>query len=284
MPFKNILVALDGSEYSQIASNYAIWMAGELGAELSGQHVVDPRVSDLFIAPEFAEELGFDESYDTADKVYRAMRRIGNVILELFSKQAFTRGVTADTFLDSGYVVEEILRRAKNHDLLVMGHRGKGYKKTSPAEMVIGSVAERVAVHAKCPVLLAVRPVDTLDQILVAYDGSEPARGALLAAEQLALKLNKKLKAMTVAISDRDMPNARLTVEQGEGYLREYRPQDVFMTGVGNPAQVLIDYAGTSNSLLVLGSYGYKDPNYTVMGSTTTYVVRRSPASLLIYR
>jgi len=283
MPFKNILVALDGSDCSQIAANYGIWLAGQLNAKLSGQHVVDPRVVDLFVAPEFAEELGFKESMETFDKVFRAFKKIGVVILDLFSKQAFTKGLTTDTYLDAGYTIEEIIKRADAHDLVVIGHRGRGHQK-APTELTTGSVAERVAFEAKPPVLIAMRPVDTLEQILVAYDGSEPARGALLAAESLAVTTGKKLKAMTVVHSSDRMAEAKLTVEQGESYLREFGSKNIFEIREGHPARTLIDYANTSNSLLVIGAYGFRSPDSTVLGSTTTYVARRTKSSVLIYR
>ena len=57
MTFKNILVALDGSSSSQLAADYGFWLATNLGASLSAQHVVDPRLVDLFVEPEFGEEL-----------------------------------------------------------------------------------------------------------------------------------------------------------------------------------------------------------------------------------
>ncbi|MBZ0187782.1 MAG: universal stress protein, partial [Candidatus Obscuribacterales bacterium] len=94
MPFRNILVAVDGSEYSQNAADYAFWLATELSAELVAQHVVDPRLVDLFVAPEFGEELGFSVAADTEDKVFRAIKKIGNVILELFVKEAKGRGIS----------------------------------------------------------------------------------------------------------------------------------------------------------------------------------------------
>jgi len=283
MPFKRILVALDGSAYSQLAAEYGIWLATELNASLSGQHVADPRVVDMFIAPEFAEELGFTQSVDTSEKVFRAIKKIGGLILELFSKEAFAHSLKTDTYLDVGYIKEEIIKRAADYDLTIIGHCGRG-QVPGVAEAVIGSVAERVVVESAKPVLVALSAVRDVKEILVAYDGSEPARGALLLGERLAVSVDRPLKVITVISANDQMPQAHLTVEQGEAYLHEFKDKKVFEIREGLPASILLEQARVSGGLLVLGAYGYRQPDATVLGSTTTHVLRRAQTSVLVYR
>jgi nucleotide-binding universal stress UspA family protein len=283
MTFKKILVALDGSQNSQIAANYGFWLASNLQADLAGQHVVDPRLVDLFIEPEFAEELGFSQSIETSEKVFSALRKIGKVILDLFSKEAAGRGFKTTTFLDEGYIVDEILKYAEEFDLLVMGHRGRGQKKL-PTGLMLGSVAERVVVGSDVPVLITVQPVTEIKQILVAFDGSEPSRGALLMAENLAKRTESKLKALTIIPSEKHKEDARIIREQGESFLREYWVDEVFSIKEGAVSDTLLDYANTSNSLLVLGAYGFGDPDKNVLGSTTTKIIRETKTSVLVYK
>ncbi len=283
MPFKNILIALDGSKYSQIAAEYGFWLASSLDSGLAGIHVLDPRLVDLFIAPEFAEALGFSRSVDTAEKVFVALRRIGKVILDLFATEAIGRGIKATTILGEGYIVDEILREARSCDLVIVGHRGRGECQV-PTDLVIGSVAERVAINCSKPVLIAVKPVSDLKQVLVAYDGSEAARGALLMAENLAKNANAKLKAITVVGSSKERAEAHLLIEDGRAYLREKWQEEVFSIEEGAVAPIILDYANVTNSLLVLGAYGFKNPDENILGSTTTRVVRNAKASVLIYK
>lgn len=283
MAFKDILVALDGSEYSQLAANYGMWLASEFDCDISAQHVVDPRIVDFFISPEFGEELGFSEAVDTSEKVFRAVKKIGTVILDLYSKEAVGRGLKANTFLDVGHIVEEIAKRAEKHDLVVIGHRGKGHKK-GPSHLMTGSVAERVILSTDKPVLVAIDPVEHLDQFLVAYDGSEASIGALLAAESLAKETRKHLEAVMVVSDPKHMADAKLTIEQGENYLREYHSEETFKIKEGPHAKTLLDHARATNSLLVLGAYGFNKADDTVLGSTATYIVRRARSSILVYR
>jgi len=283
MPFKKILVALDGSQNSQIAAEYAFWLASSLDATLTGQHVVDPRLVDLFVEREFAETLGFAHTLDASDKVFFALRKIGKVILDLFATQAAGRGLKASTVLSEGYICEEIIKCAEKFDLLVIGHRGK-LRKQLPSQIMLGSVAERVAFAADMPVLITVQRPEHIQQILVAYDGSEPARGALLMAEHLAKKSNCPLKAMVVVPSSDEKERAKFLVEEGKTYLREYSPEDVFSIKQGAIASTLLEQAGATNSLLVLGAYGFRELDKNVLGSTTTKVIRESKTSVLVYK
>ncbi|PWT98647.1 MAG: hypothetical protein C5B53_06475 [Candidatus Melainabacteria bacterium] len=283
MTFKNILVALDGSSSSQLAADYGFWLATNLGASLSAQHVVDPRLVDLFIEPEFGEELGFGISVDTSDKVFNALRKIGSVILNLYATEAASRGLKTTTFLAEGYVAEEIVKYGDKFDLIILGHRGKG-KRSMPSRMMLGSMAERVALNAGVPVLIARQPVDKVKQILVAYDGSEPARGALLMAENLAKNTGARLKAVTIVTSDQNKAESKFLVEEGERFLREYSDKDVFAIEEGAVTNTLLGYAEDTNSLLVLGAYGFTNPDRNVLGSTTTAVIREAKSSVLVFR
>lgn len=283
MPFKKVLVALDGSKYSQIATGYSFWLSANLDAKLSMQHVIDPRIADMLIAPEFAEELGLTASNEISDQVFAAIRKIGKLILNVVTKEAEGRKLSVHTHLDEGHVVEEILKRTENNDLVLLGHKGMG-QHPGLAELVIGTVAERVAVGSKKPVLIAVTPIEAMDEILVAFDGSEPSRGALLMAEQLAKRGGKRLKAVIIIADESHRAEAELIIEQGKQLLREYWPEDVFCIDTGTAAERLLALARKQQSLLVIGAYGYSNPEANVMGRTVTSIVRKAGCSLLIFR
>lgn len=283
MPFKKVLIAVDGSKYSQIAAGYGFWLAASIDAKLTAQHVMDPRLVDLFIAPEFTDELGLSASAEISDKVFSALRRVSKLILKVVSGEAEGRKLSVHTILDEGHVVEEILKRSHDQDLVIIGHRGMGSQPVV-SELTVGSIAERVAVGSKKPVIIAARPIESMNELLVAYDGSEPSRGALLMAEQLAKLGRVRLKAVTVIPDKSHKAEAEMTVEQGKKLLREFWPEEVFSIAEGNTAERLLETAGKNQSLLVIGAYGFRNPEANVMGQTVTSVVRTAKCSLLIYR
>jgi nucleotide-binding universal stress UspA family protein len=286
MSFKKILVALDGAKNSQIAADYGFWLASGLNAQLAGQHVIDPRLVDLFVEPEFAQELGFAQSIETSEKVFTAIRRIGNVILDLFAKEAMSRSLKTTVFLDEGYVADAILNYAAEFDLLVMGHRGREQRQL-PSHLMLGSVAERVVSCSKVPVLISVQPVSEIAQVLVAYDGSEASRGALIMAEELCKCIERPLRVISVvASSSHEKEQIRVLIEQAHSYLRDKHDQDIFVTKYndGSVSQEIMKFAESSSSLLVAGAYGFQDPDRNTLGSTTTKLLHGLKTTMLVYK
>lgn len=308
MKSTKILVAIDGSEYSQNASLSAFWMAKATNARLEAVSVVDPRIVDLFLSPEFAEDLGLKLSIDASAKIIKSLKRIANIVLDLWKKDCLEHMETEGKgWLSVGDTTEEILKHGADCDLTVVGHRGVGYKAHQPSatHFRIGSVAERVAVGAKRSVLIAVEQPSELKTILVAYDGSEASKGALLLAEQLALASGLPLKAIHVVREQEQVRQATSTIELGASLLRQYAPKEetasqkgavavkkkstglmdsVFSIKVGAAGKTILEEARASNALLILGAYGFKDPEDNVLGSTTTQVVRSTRTSVLVYR
>jgi len=311
-----ILVAVDGSEYSQNASLSAFWLAKAINAKIESVNVVDPRIVDLFLSADFAEDLGLKPSIDASAKIIKALKRIGTVVLDLWKVDCKEHlGIEGKSWLAVGDTTTEIVKHGQDCDLTVVGHRGVGYRAHQPSatHFRVGSVAERVAVGAKKSVMIAVEPPSSLRTILVAYDGSEPSKGALLLAEQLSLSTGLPLKAIHVVKEDSHVAQASSTIEQGASLLRQYKPvcqegagkefgaseqkskvaikdrtasimDTVFSVRVGAPGKTILEEAKKSEALLILGAYGYKDPEDNVLGSTTTQIVRSTRTSVLIYR
>lgn len=136
--FKRIIVAVDGSEHSPKTVEYAKSMALAFDAALWLVHAF-PRTSDL---------LGYEEY----EKLVARRENAGQDILDA------ARQVFDDTNLD---IQEELLEEpaaeailsvaeARNADLIIMGTRGLG----ALQGLVFGSVSNKVAQYATCPVML----------------------------------------------------------------------------------------------------------------------------------
>src|SRR5262249_24582355 len=93
------------------------------------------------------------------------------------------RGVATVTVMRRLNPVDAILAQAQEEGagLIVMGSHGMG----AVERFLLGSVSERVARYAHCPVLVA--RSDILRRVLVAVDGSESAEHALDALATLPL-------------------------------------------------------------------------------------------------
>jgi len=132
---RKILVPTDGSVYSLNAAKYAAKLAGELGSRVSILHVSEyhPRVR--------ARELVEEE------------QKLGADILSKTKKVFDEASVPVEVMnLEFGNPADMICSAAEKgaFDLIVMGEKGVH----EIGRFMLGSVADRVAHHANCPVLI----------------------------------------------------------------------------------------------------------------------------------
>jgi nucleotide-binding universal stress UspA family protein len=212
-----------------------------------------------------------------------------------------------ETRVRRGNAAEEILREAEEHptDLIVVGAEGC----SAIARFFLGSVAERVARHARCPVLLA-RPVQgELHKLLVGVDGSRYAERAVHRVGQLPLP-DVEIQLVMVLPFVEDLMRARmilppypLSPEEAQEYAEQQEkeaqeelarlaamlaaPGRQIVTGVvhGDPALALIDRAKElGTDLIVVGAQGLSAIERFVMGSVSENVLRYAHCSVLVVK
>ena len=135
---KNIILAFDGSEYSNRALQYAKTFAERFEATLWLVHIFT-HTSDLL-------------GYEDYEKLYSKRKASGQTLLgEAFQELSNTR-LDMREKLEEGPEAESILNIAKKcqADLIVMGTRGHGTLKG----LLVGSVSRKVIHHSSCPVMV----------------------------------------------------------------------------------------------------------------------------------
>lgn len=142
--FSRIIVAIDGSEHSIRAAEYALNLAKTYGAELNAVTVTHvPESYHLKQEEVFGHSSGTSGSSEDAKRWF-----------EMFNEKAKENNVKLKTELISShrpvdYVLVECAEK-ENIDLIVLGTRGmSGFKK-----LLLGSVASGVVTYAHCPVLV----------------------------------------------------------------------------------------------------------------------------------
>ena len=119
---KSILVALDGSEHSHAASQYALWLAEHLQATVTGLHVIDVvsiEGSGSFLH-DISGSLGFEPYLDFSSKMREAMQDRGRTLLDGFLTSCQERGIRADVQLATGIVANEICEHARTADIVIV--------------------------------------------------------------------------------------------------------------------------------------------------------------------
>jgi nucleotide-binding universal stress UspA family protein len=136
--FRNVLVAIDGSEGAEKAFGCAVSLCKRLQANLTAV-AVEGKL------PAYAASLG------EVDDVKREKDEFFERVLEAERDKARRRGLELRTDLVPGHAAEVITHYAKahGHDLIVLGHRGHFL-----GDYLHGSTADRVAHDAHCPVMV----------------------------------------------------------------------------------------------------------------------------------
>jgi nucleotide-binding universal stress UspA family protein len=188
---------------------------------------------------------------------------------------------------------EEIIRYADQHqiDLIVMGTHGR----RGLAHALLGSVAERVVRHARCPVLtVRQRTPDILARnVLVATDFGVTSEVALEYGRALAHLFGARLHLLHVAdnyflrpiaadprallASIGDQVAAQLTASD-RAALRAIAALEVS----DHPADAIIDYVKNAQiDLVVIGTHGRRAFDRILLGSVAERVVRTAPCPVL---
>ena len=139
--YLKVLVAVDGSEYSMKAAEYAISIAKQFGSQVIALHVTTSDMSTSLSAS-FSPHM--EEIKKNAEIFFEEIRRIGDkanwdipLRTELIASSSVTGGII--DFAEKEHV-----------DLIVVGTRGRsGFKK-----LLLGSVASSIVNYAHCPVLI----------------------------------------------------------------------------------------------------------------------------------
>ena len=134
---EKILVAVDGSVFSDAAVDQAISLGGICNSQIFLISVVDLYPEQMEVAPALVEKM----SAEVRKHIDKAKQKIDEA------------NIPCETIVHMGgkpyeFIVQEAKERAI--DLIVMGTHGR----TGVKRILMGSVAQNVIGHAPCPVLV----------------------------------------------------------------------------------------------------------------------------------
>lgn len=150
--FNKILVAVDGSDYSKKALDYALELAEKFDGKITLIHVYSTVVPLAASADLVSTPVLNPVSASLAAKLSEEAKQRGKLILDEAEQVAERHGISVEKLLMEGDAVKEIVAEAheEKYDLIVVGHRGLSKLR----EWVLGAVSEGVSHKAPCPVLI----------------------------------------------------------------------------------------------------------------------------------
>lgn len=295
--FRKVMIAVDGSAFSEQALGWAYLIGRAASAELHLVMVHEGRPPGergfLFISEHVdAQQREAEEEY-LAALVERASRDSG-----LRVQSSLLTGTPASALTDA----------AARHgmDLLILSTHGRG----GVNRLWLGSVADQVVRRARLPVLL-VRPdeggpqVDPrMRRVLAAVDGSAPSEAVLHQSAALCALTGAECTIMRVVVPPTHIITSRIpdtaalvrqrteeAAAEAEEYLREIGGRGHWQPTatrtevvIGNDAAtaILRCAAAEDADVIAVGTSGHGGAARMILGSVADKVIRGSHRAVLV--
>ncbi|GLY06303.1 universal stress protein [Actinoplanes sp. NBRC 101535] len=284
MSQRTVIVATDGTDSSRAAVRWAAGEAQLRGAVLRIAHVIDW---------EWAEA-----RYDFGGDHFAVARHMAETVARAGAALArdAAPGVTTETDVLVGNPAARLLAESDSAELLVVGSRGRG----GFASLLLGSVSQRVAVQASCPVVVVRGRGDVTDgPVVVGYDDSSTADHVLRSAFELASArgcgidvIRARLPmlgvypigAVTVTTPEEDAAERSHLDEQLEPWRAKYPDVPVRTRLSFDTAAAVLTSASQAGRIVVVGSHGHRAIAGALLGSTGLQLLHHADCPVYLDR
>lgn len=266
-----ILVALDGSDYSQVALDLGIEWAKRFNAQLVGLGIVDePTIRSHEPVP-----IG-GEAYKLERDEFRMAEARGKIdqFLDDFSQRCTEAGITCKTLESVGLPSKEILRESHRYDLVLLGHETHFHFETKDKA---DETLWRVLRHESRPVVIAPPKLKAGSSVLVAYDESPQSDRALQAFQASGLDFGQEVFVMCVG------PTEEIAAREANEAVEFLQSHDIrasrcICESHGRPGRMILDEVKRQNArMLVMGVSKHSTLRDLLLGGVTKTVLRESP-------
>ncbi|MBF0261585.1 MAG: universal stress protein [Magnetococcales bacterium] len=269
--FERILLATEGSNFSQGADRVAMDMATLCHAEILAMTMVANNDEYAALAP---ERLRQDECAAWAH-------------LSAVREQGERRGLNCTIRVCHGVEPADAILKVAHEacaDLVVMGRRGR---RGLWSRLLIGQATSMVVGQASRKVLVVPQNAGIWRQrILLAIDGSRHGDAAAATALRLARVGGVPLSVLTVIRSNHAAERRAMAEQAVDRVARFARQEGVVVEGwveAGDPAAVVIETAGRLEAdLIVGGGFGHTHLRDRILGGVIERIIGNASCPVLV--
>jgi nucleotide-binding universal stress UspA family protein len=269
---KNILVPLDGSDYSWSAAHHAIQIAKAFRAKIYGLTVTDVKIID----GQIADDLNID--HEAVEKIYRDK---GHALLDRLKQECDLAKLKFSPITTTGMVTGSICKKTAEvkAGLIAIGKKGVNASWSGP---MLGSTAESLIRQSKLSILLAQENYESISSVYVAYDGAVISIKALRFSAELCSKCKWGLSIITVKNSK---DQCKRLLDQAEETAGLHECKQICKIGKsGDVVKQILDVTSEEpNALIVIGAYSRR-LHELIIGSVPERIIHKAIQPVLIYR
>jgi len=251
--FTDILVPLSGAETGWHALDQALEIAQREGGRIQGLHVAPAK-----------DQIDSQEA---------------QAVQAEFNLRCETASVPGHLAIETGGIARKICERTRWTDLIVVS---LDYPPPSQPVARLGSGFRTMIRRCTSPVLTVPEAPSSLDNVLLAYDGSPKADEALFVATYMSDRWKTSLTVVTITENEHISSE---TLARAQRYLESHGVQGTYLVESGAIPEVILKTAKNQGSnLIIMGGYGRSPVLEVVLGSAVDQVLRDSRHPTLICR
>ncbi len=287
MKGRKILLGLDGSRYSESATQYAIDLFKEDDTEqdnlLVGVYINSLHYGDMLRkARDQREPLYFSYHNDIFefDEYAEEVEEKRKSSVEKFEKQCKDAGVKYKVHDHKGAPLVELLEESRFADLIVLGFQTYFANLEGDDDLI-----HELLKDAHCPLLVVPQEFTPIENLIFTYDGKD---SSFYAIKQFTYVLSLTASRKPVRVLSVNKEGNGAIPERDERLMKEFLDQhchkEVSIEKMkGEPEDVILDALHFNDGpLLVMGSYGRSSFSMLFQPSTADKVLQYRKAPVFI--
>jgi nucleotide-binding universal stress UspA family protein len=153
--YQNIMIPTDGSDEAKYAALRGLALAKLLGSNVTAIHILEhPHYLGEALA--LGEMIPIESPEMKESDMYHGLQKMANNTVNYVKDEGEKIGVEVETRIIEGHAADEIVKLSGEFDLIVLSALGR----SCVTDLLMGGVADKVARHAKCPILIVRKKKD----------------------------------------------------------------------------------------------------------------------------
>lgn len=276
-----VLVCLDGSRLSKAVCDYGIFIAKNLNLPLVLLNVIEH--SHISKKVDLSGNIGLGSKDDLLEELVneemqenKQLISKGKAVLKEMQEYVKSQNVTNFTTLQKhGTLFETLDDLSKDLRIAIIGLKGENDSK-------IGSHTEELIRTLTIPILLVNKDFKPIESMLMAYDGSEYAKKAILVGTQNPIFPN--ITRHIVNVNKETIASNRL-LDEAKSLFANANIDVETKSLTGDSVESLLKYQEENNlDIIAMGAYSHNRFRSAIFGSFTTKMLLSSEKPLLLFR